>query len=169
MSDWVGLDSSLAGFDSAHAVDLHACVEELQEALQIPNPLFGEVHDRTDTDWNPHRSVHFGIGGFVRFDLEVAKRDPCSLGFLQLGKLVSRHLLFKFCPSRIEPFLPFLIGSRNGLAHAGGGAIPVHGGIHGDVDRVFDFAPLGSRYGEQNRGYKKEFLHGVGISFLSSQ
>jgi hypothetical protein len=45
------------------------------------NPLLGEVHDRTGSDWNPHRAVHFGVGGFVGFDLEVAISDPCARAF----------------------------------------------------------------------------------------
>ena len=52
--------------------------------------------------------------------------------------------------------------SRKGLAHAGGGAIPIHGGIHGDVDRVFDFAPLAFRKDEKSSNNKEEDLHGMG-------
>jgi hypothetical protein len=58
--------------------------------------LFGEIHHCAGTARDPHCAIHSGIGGFVRFDLELSLRNPRPLGLLQLGELLRRHLLFEF-------------------------------------------------------------------------
>ncbi len=124
---------------------LSAFIEESQEALQVLNTLLGEFHHRTGTAWNPHCAFHFCIGGFVGFDLEVSIRDPCALGFFQLGELVRRHFLFQFGPSRVESCLPLLMSLCDRLTHSRCRSIAVHRSSHSDVNRIFHFAALGFR------------------------